>query len=111
MCVAWKRMGDHHVSLMRVFVAGGTGAIGRPLIKQLVERGHSVTGMASREKSARALEELGAEAIVADALDAEAVAQSVRQARPEVVINQLTSLPGRYTREAMAASESRDRQL
>ena len=96
---------------MRVYVAGGTGAIGRPLIKQLVERGHSVTGMVRDEKSARTLEELGAEPVVADALDADAVAQSIRQARPEVVINQLTSLPRHYTREEMRASAARDRQL
>jgi nucleoside-diphosphate-sugar epimerase len=96
---------------MRIFVAGGSGAIGRPLVRQLVERGHSVIGMTGHESSARTLADLGAEPVVADALDAEAVATVVRRARPEVVINQLTSLPKHYTSEEMTAAAPRDRRL
>lgn len=97
--------------LMRVFVAGATGAIGRPIVKRLLGGGHAVTGMASSARSARLLDGLGAEAVVVDALDATALAAAVGRAKPEVVIDQLSSLPKRYTREEMQASAERDRTL
>ena len=78
---------------MRVFVAGATGAIGRPLVHQLVEGGHQVTGMTRSEERAARLREGGAEAVVADALDAEAVRSAIAAAAPEAVIHQLTDLP------------------
>lgn len=78
---------------MRVFVAGATGALGRPLVTQLIERGHNVVGMTRRASRADALRELGAEAVVADALDARAVKEAVAQARADVVVHALTALP------------------
>jgi nucleoside-diphosphate-sugar epimerase len=77
---------------MKVFVAGATGAIGRPLVRRLREAGHEVTGMTRSAERAAALRDLGADAAVADALDAGAVGQAVEAARPEVVINELTDL-------------------
>jgi 2-alkyl-3-oxoalkanoate reductase len=53
---------------MRVFVAGATGAIGRPLIPQLLEAGHEVTALARTPAKARVLEEQGVETALADAL-------------------------------------------
>jgi nucleoside-diphosphate-sugar epimerase len=47
---------------MRVFVAGASGAIGEPLIAELLERGHSVVGMTTSEAGAKYLEGRGAEA-------------------------------------------------
>lgn len=78
---------------MRVFVAGATGAIGRPLVQQLVAAGHEVTGMTRTPAKTAWLRDAGAEAVACDALDAEETAAAVRAAEPEVVIDQLTDLP------------------
>src|SRR3954454_2164245 len=81
---------------MRIFVAGASGAsgaIGRPLIIELIRRGHEVTGMTRSESGARSLAALGAAVARVNAFDAAAVEQALRDARAEVVIDQLTSLP------------------
>ena len=80
---------------MRVFVAGATGAIGRPLIPRLLEAGHEVTALARTPEKARVLEEQGVETALADAFDREGVREAVVTARPEVLIHQLTALPHR----------------
>jgi nucleoside-diphosphate-sugar epimerase len=77
---------------MRIFVAGATGALGRQLVPKLVERGHEVTGMTKTPSKASDLEELGARAAIADALDAEEVAAAVAKAEPEVIVHQLTAI-------------------
>ena len=77
---------------MKVFVAGATGALGRPLIKQLVERGHEVTGMTRSESKREFLSELGARPVVADALDPDGVARAVAEAEPDVIVHQLTAI-------------------
>src|SRR5580704_12954554 len=78
---------------MRVFVAGASGAIGEPLIAELLERGHSVVGMTTSEARARNLEGQGAESVIVDAFDAPAVEAALRRSKAEVVIDELTSLP------------------
>ena len=78
---------------MRIFLAGATGVIGRRLLPRLVEQGHEVTAMTRSAERAAALNAAGAEAVVCDALDAEAVRSAVAGARPEVVVNHLTDLP------------------
>ncbi len=78
---------------MRILVAGATGAIGKKLIPLLVEAGHSVTGMTRSPEKANRLRAAGAHAAVVDALDAAAVATSVEQAKPEVIIHELTAIP------------------
>jgi nucleoside-diphosphate-sugar epimerase len=84
---------------MRVFVAGATGAIGRQLVPRLVAAGHEVHGMTRSESKQAMLHELGAEPLVADALDPDQVAEAVGRARPDVIVHQLTALAGveRYT--------------
>jgi nucleoside-diphosphate-sugar epimerase len=77
---------------MDIFIAGATGAVGRRLVPRLVEEGHRVTGMTRTPAKAGQLEEAGARAVVADALDGAAVDEAVRAAEPEVVVNQLTDL-------------------
>ena len=63
---------------MRVFVAGASGAIGRPLVRQLVAAGHEVTGTTRREERAAAIREAGGDgASVCDAFDAEALERAV----------------------------------
>lgn len=78
---------------MRVLLAGASGAIGRPLVPLLLAAGHEVVGTTRREDRAAALRAAGAEAIVCDLLDAAQARDAVRHARPEVVVDQLTSLP------------------
>jgi len=78
---------------MKVFLAGATGVIGRPLVKLLREAGHTVTGTTRSPGKAAAIEALGARAMVVDAFDAAALTQAITAARPEVVIHQLTDLP------------------
>jgi len=78
---------------MRIFLAGATGAIGRPLAALLVADGHEVTGTTRSADKAKALRKAGVRAVVVDAYDALALEQAVWEARPEVVIHQLTDLP------------------
>lgn len=78
---------------MRVFVAGASGAIGEPLIAELLKQGHSVVGMTTSEAGAKNLQRQGAEAVIADAFDARAVEASLRRSKAEAVIDELTSLP------------------
>jgi 2-alkyl-3-oxoalkanoate reductase len=80
---------------MRVFVAGASGAIGRPLVRQLLAAGHEVTGMTRREEAAAQIRDAGASAVVRDAFDAEALEAALREASPEVVVHALTALPPR----------------
>jgi nucleoside-diphosphate-sugar epimerase len=96
---------------MKIFVAGATGAIGRPLIKQLLQEGHDVIGMARNDEAARQLQQQGAMAEMADALDAKAVNSSLARTQPEVVINQLTALPKRYSPDTMRDAAPIDRHL
>jgi 2-alkyl-3-oxoalkanoate reductase len=80
---------------MRVFVAGATGALGRELIPQLVAAGHEVVGMTRTASKQQALRAMGARPVIADALDPDAVARVVAEAKPEVIVHQLTALSGR----------------
>jgi nucleoside-diphosphate-sugar epimerase len=79
---------------MRIFIAGATGALGRRLVPQLVERGHEVVGMTRSRSKRDDLRALGARPTVADALDAGAVRRAVAEAAPEAVVHQLTALSG-----------------
>ena len=78
---------------MRIFVAGGTGAIGRPLVNSLAAAGHEVVVFSRSEQRVAALGVPGIVPAVGDAFDAGTVMRAVQSAQPEVVINQLTSLP------------------
>ncbi|HEY6688383.1 MAG TPA: NAD(P)-dependent oxidoreductase [Propionibacteriaceae bacterium] len=77
---------------MRVFVAGGTGVIGRRLVPQLVARGHQVTATTTSAGKLGLLEQLGAEGIVMDGLDAGSVSEAVAAARPDAIVHQMTGL-------------------
>jgi nucleoside-diphosphate-sugar epimerase len=81
---------------VKVFLAGASGVIGRRLVPMLVEAGHQVVGTTRSPEKADQLRAAGAEPAVVDALDAEALAGAVRDATPEVVVNQLTNLPRRF---------------
>jgi nucleoside-diphosphate-sugar epimerase len=80
---------------VRVFLAGATGVIGRRLLPMLLAEGHQVTGMTRTPEKLAELGAAGAEGVLADALDADAVHAGVAGARPNAVIHQLTALPAR----------------
>jgi nucleoside-diphosphate-sugar epimerase len=77
---------------MRVFVAGGTGVIGRRLVPQLVARGHQVTATTTSPGKLGALERLGADAVVRDGLDGVSVGEAVARARPDAIVHQMTAI-------------------
>jgi nucleoside-diphosphate-sugar epimerase len=79
---------------MRVFVAGGTGVIGRSLIPMLTAAGHQVTATTRSPGKTGELRQLGAEPVVADGLDRDATIQAVTAARPDVIMHQMTGLAG-----------------
>jgi nucleoside-diphosphate-sugar epimerase len=80
---------------MRVFVAGGAGVVGRRLVPQLVARGYQVTATTTSAAKLGLLEQLGAEAVVMDGLDAASVGEAVAAARPDAVVHQMTAIAGK----------------
>ena len=78
--------------VMRVFVAGGTGVIGRRLMPQLVARGHQVTATTTSPGRLGSLEQLGADGVVMDGLDAVSIGQAVAAARPDAIVHQMTAI-------------------
>jgi nucleoside-diphosphate-sugar epimerase len=96
---------------MKIFIAGGTGAIGRPLIAKLLANGHAVTVLTRSPEKAQALRNEGLEPAVADVFDADAINAAVKQVQTDVVIEQLTALPKTYTPESMAAAAPFNRRI
>ncbi|MBW8800950.1 MAG: NAD(P)-dependent oxidoreductase [Streptomyces sp.] len=78
--------------VVRVFVAGGSGVLGRRLVPQLVARGHQVTATTTGAARLGLLERLGADGVVMDGLDALSVGAAVAAARPDVIVHQLTAI-------------------
>src|SRR5829696_9827336 len=80
--------------VMKIFIAGASGAIGSHLVPQLVARGHEVVGTTRSPAKTGALRALGAEPVIVEALDPDSVADVVAKAEPEVIVHQLTALSG-----------------
>ncbi|HZD38678.1 MAG TPA: NAD(P)-dependent oxidoreductase [Actinomycetes bacterium] len=80
---------------MRVFVAGAAGAIGSRLIPQLVAAGHQVAATTRTAAKADGLRRLGAEPLVVDGLDRNAVTRAVADQRPDAIVHQMTALAGK----------------
>jgi nucleoside-diphosphate-sugar epimerase len=78
---------------MRIFVAGASGVIGVKLVPLLVAAGHEVAGMTRSPEKAEGLGMLGAEPIVCDVFDVNALSGAVVGFGAEVVIDELTALP------------------
>ena len=89
----WSCDAARREDIMNVFLAGGSGAIGVPIVRALVAGGHQVTALTRSAANEPMLRALGATPAVADALDADALRRVVVQARPTHVIHQLTALP------------------
>jgi 2-alkyl-3-oxoalkanoate reductase len=81
---------------MKVFVAGATGAIGRPLVRQLLAAGHEVTGISRSEERAASVRDAGAKGVVCDVYDVERLRQVLVEAAPEGVVHALTALPQKF---------------
>ena len=77
---------------MRVFVAGGAGALGRRLVPQLVARGHEVTATTRSASRTDELRALGARPVVVDGLDGVGVGRAVAEAQPDAIVHQMTAL-------------------
>ena len=77
---------------MRVFVAGGSGVLGRRLVPRLVARGHQVTATTTSAARLGLLAELGADGVVMDGLDPVSVGEAVAKARPDVIVHQMTAI-------------------
>ena len=80
--------------IMRVFVTGATGVLGRHLVPGLVAAGHEVTATTRTPGKVAQLRAAGSEPVVLDGLDREAVIAAVRAAAPEVIVHQMTALAG-----------------
>jgi 2-alkyl-3-oxoalkanoate reductase len=80
--------------VMKIFIAGASGAVGSQLVPQLVARGHEVVGTTRSAAKTGALRALGAEPVVVDVLDPDSVADVVAKAAPEVIVHQATALNG-----------------
>jgi nucleoside-diphosphate-sugar epimerase len=78
---------------MKIFIAGATGVIGRPLVAELIRQGHTVTALSRSEGSSQRLAALGAGTAVANVFDGKELEEALRQSEAEMVIDQLTSLP------------------
>ena len=75
-------------------LAGATGVIGNPLLKQLIERGHEVTATTRSATKAGHLRSRGAAPVIVDGLDRSAIGRAVTAAQPEAIIHQMTALTG-----------------
>src|ERR687895_2658188 len=78
--------------MMRVFVAGASGAIGSRLVPQLTDRGHEVIGTFRSPGHGDRVRVLGAEPVMLDLLDPRAVRKAVLEAEPDAIIHQATAL-------------------
>jgi nucleoside-diphosphate-sugar epimerase len=79
---------------MRIFLAGAGGAVGSRLVPMLTTAGHQVTGTTRTPAKAGALRAAGAEPVVVDCLDRDAVVAAVVAAQPDAIVHQLTALAG-----------------
>ena len=81
--------------VMRVFVAGGTGVVGRRLVPRLVDRGHLVTATTTSAAKLGVLVHMGADAVMMDGLDAVSVGEAVAKAAPDAIVHQMTAIGGK----------------
>jgi nucleoside-diphosphate-sugar epimerase len=77
---------------VKVFVAGATGAVGKRLVPLLISKGHHVVATTRTAGKTEALRALGAETIVLDGLNSNAVIDAVVSSRPEAIVHQMTAL-------------------
>jgi nucleoside-diphosphate-sugar epimerase len=76
---------------VNVFVAGATGTLGRPAVRALVAAGHRVRGLARDARRAGLVRDLGAEPVIGDLFDAEAIRAAVDGS--DAVLHLATRIP------------------
>jgi nucleoside-diphosphate-sugar epimerase len=96
---------------MRIFIAGGTGAVGRQMIPQLVAAGHSVVAMTRRPENVQRIRHAGADAVVCDVFDGGRLNAVVRNAAPDAVVHQLTDLPAIMNPRRLGAIYERNNRI
>ncbi|HVZ64736.1 MAG TPA: NAD(P)-dependent oxidoreductase [Lacunisphaera sp.] len=96
---------------MRIFLAGATGAIGRRLVPLLLGAGHDVTGSTRSREKAGELSRRGITPVVVDMFDQAGVRRALAEARPEILIHQLTDLPKVFDPAQMEAARARNARL
>src|SRR5690242_19163163 len=96
---------------MKVLIAGATGAIGKPLLSYLDDAGHELFALVRSRKAVGAREATRVHELVADALDAASVLDVVQHTKPDVIVNELTSLPKHYTPAEMKVAAARDNEV
>ena len=96
---------------MRIFIAGATGAVGRPLVSALIAAGHSVVGLTRTAAKAEIIEKMGAKPVVADGLDAAAIRSAIGSNQPDAVIHEMTDLSGSADLRHFDRSFARSNQL
>jgi nucleoside-diphosphate-sugar epimerase len=95
----------------RIFIAGATGAIGKPLSRLLVSDGWQVTGATRKLDRASELRELGVEPVIVDVYETEKLRTALVAACPDIVIHQLTDLPPGLDPAQMEAGRARNARL
>lgn len=93
---------------MKVFVAGATGAVGRPMVQRLVAAGHAVTAMSRRPAALDELSRLGVRGVACDVYDLPRLREVVQAAAPDAVVHQLTDLPATLDPRQLAAVYNRN---
>ncbi|WNM40887.1 NAD(P)-dependent oxidoreductase [Micromonospora halotolerans] len=91
---------------MRVLLAGASGAVGRPLTRQLIAAGHQVVGISRSPSNAERLRDAGAEAVVADVMNRENLLAAVRDVRADAVVHELTALGTTKMGEALQGTNA-----
>src|SRR5688572_10046005 len=91
---------------MKVLLAGASGAVGTPLTRHLIAAGHQVVGITRSKANAERLWHAGAEAVVADVMDRQALLDAVREVRADAVIHQLTNLGTTNMRKAFQGTNA-----
>ena len=96
---------------MKIFIAGASGVIGRPILAQLGSQGHDITAITRSEAHAEQIRAGGAKPVVVDVFDRPGLRQAVEAAKPDVIIHQLTSLPDRIDPRHVKQALAQDQQV
>jgi nucleoside-diphosphate-sugar epimerase len=96
---------------MRIFLAGASGVVGRPLVPRLIAEGHRVSAMTRRPENVDAIEAAGADPVVCDVFDADRLRAVVVAARPDVVIQHLTDLPQEFRPRGIKQAYARNNRV
>lgn len=92
---------------MNVFVTGGTGVLGTPAIRMLIERGHTVTGLAHSDDAVEKLERLGARAVRGDLFDPETLVRATEGM--DAILHLATRIPPSSKMRSAAAWDENSR--